>query len=246
MSLLEFQRFFSAGCPRGPSHQVGASSVDELASPVVGERAMRHRPCCSSPSASYRPRSSEPTAGSARCRRGLRAVPEEHDVGGSRVLDLEHRALVGLSTGSRVLGHDAVEPGAFEPLEPVASQRGVVGVDARGERAGGPVRAPARGALPCASPAARRGASRPRGRAGRTPRTTPASRSTAFPPGTPPGARAAESASQLEPVVDRHDDLAVEHALVGQVDERGRDDLGEVAGQLLVAAAARAPRRCRS
>ena len=46
-------------------------------------------------------------------------------VGGARVLDLDHRALARL-IGERVgLGHDAVEPGALEALEPVGGDRAV-------------------------------------------------------------------------------------------------------------------------
>ena len=57
-------------------------------------------------------------------------VPAEagdHAVGGARVLDLEHRALARLVRRVGRFGDDAVEPGAFEALQPVTRGRGVAG-----------------------------------------------------------------------------------------------------------------------
>ena len=55
------------------------------------------------------------------------AEPRHHAVGRALVLDLEHRALAGLVRGVEPLGHDAVETGTLEVVEPVGRERAVAG-----------------------------------------------------------------------------------------------------------------------
>ncbi len=49
----------------------------------------------------------------------MHPVTGDNALGGTRVLDLEHDALVGLVGPGQRFGDDPVEPGAFEELEPL-------------------------------------------------------------------------------------------------------------------------------
>jgi hypothetical protein len=63
-------------------------------------------------------------------RPGTLLVPAEagdHAVGGARVLHLDHRALAGAIGRVEPLGHDPVEPGALEAMEPVLGESPVAG-----------------------------------------------------------------------------------------------------------------------
>ena len=53
------------------------------------------------------------------------AEPGDHAVGGALVLDLEHRPLAGLVDAVESLGHDAIEAGTLEPVEPVRRRRAI-------------------------------------------------------------------------------------------------------------------------
>ena len=83
----------------------------------------------SRPSSSYRPRRSEPTE------RGPFAVAETADdaVRGLEVLDLDHPfAVAGVIRLAEALGHDAVESGAAEFVEPVVRRPCAPSSPARG------------------------------------------------------------------------------------------------------------------
>ena len=67
------------------------------------------------------------------------AEPADHAVGGPLVLHLHHGPLVGLVAEVTVLDHDAVQPGALEPREPVPGHLRPGGD--RGEMDRGPGRA---------------------------------------------------------------------------------------------------------
>src|SRR5205085_5628093 len=54
------------------------------------------------------------------------AKARDDAVGRARVLDLDHRALARLVRRVEPLGHDAVEPRAFEALEPVLGERAIL------------------------------------------------------------------------------------------------------------------------
>jgi hypothetical protein len=57
----------------------------------------------------------------------VHAVPVDDGVRGTGVLDLQHGSLAGGVCLVERLGDDAVQPGPFEALEPVAGDRGVRG-----------------------------------------------------------------------------------------------------------------------
>ena len=79
--------------------------------------------CCSAPASSKRPSSSEPTAVAVAVL--VPAKAGDDAVAVALVLDLEHDALVRLVGAADRLGHHAVEPGAFEALEPVGGDGAV-------------------------------------------------------------------------------------------------------------------------
>jgi len=53
------------------------------------------------------------------------AQPPEHDVDGTFVFDLEHRAFAGLVDAVARFRHHAIEARAFEPLEPIGGDGAV-------------------------------------------------------------------------------------------------------------------------
>ena len=79
----------------------------------------------STPLSSYSPSSSEPTIvpGSVL----VPAEPRHHAVGGALVLHLHHRPLARAVAAVEALGHDAVQAGALEAIEPVQRHRPIGG-----------------------------------------------------------------------------------------------------------------------
>ena len=136
------------------------------------------------------------------------------------------------------LGDHAVEPGALERARTTRSATSRVGgerreVDRRRRRR----RAAARAGRAAPRTAARAGRRRRR-RAGRTRRTTPGSRSASFVDPARGRVDALREQVEVEPVVGRDHDLAVDDRTVGQRGAQRLDELREVAGQRLLVAAA--------
>ena len=191
--------------------------------------------CCSLPSA-YSPSSSEPEQRLLRRRGLVPPVAGDDHVGGALVLDLQHRAGVGLVRRPERLGHDAVEPGALEPAGTTARPR--PGRWSSGSGGSGVRRPPAPPrAGPGAPRTARPSATRRRAPAGRTRRTRPAS----SPPASAPGESAgwirswSFSNSSRSPMATKISPSS--DAPLGQGRLHRLDDLGEVAGQRLGVAA---------
>ena len=167
------------------------------------------------------------------------AVAGDDAVGGALVLDLGHGALVGLVGAVELLGDQAVEPGALElgePLRPRRSRSVVAGVRWIGACAS---------ASACSSSGAAL-AERPPGEvvvAQRQQVEGHELRRRLDRQLLHPARRRVDALAEqveVEAVLARphHDDLAVDDAPVGQVGQRGLDDLGEVAGHRLLVAAA--------
>ena len=179
------------------------------------------------------------TAQQRSLRRGLLvlAVAGDHHVGGAGVLDLEHGAAVlGVRRVER-LGDHPVEPGALELLEPALRLLRVLG--GAGQVAGALGAEPAERLLHRRAPLAQRPVGVRLVAEGEQVEGDEAGRCLL---GQHVDARLGRvdpllEHLELQPVTDRHEHLAVEHAPLGQLPLDRLDQLGEVARQRLGVAA---------
>ncbi len=151
------------------------------------------------------------------------------------MLDLQHRALAGLVRQALRFGHHAVEPGAFEPREPIGGDVAIarrgrdvnwrLDVGQRGDQPVAPFELAAQAQIIIAEceQIPRDVRARALGREHRDARRR--------------GVNAREHRVEVEPAVVRDHDLAVEHAALGQARAQRDLELGEVAAERLEVAA---------
>ena len=193
--------------------------------------------CCSCPSVVVE--AEQEAAEQRPLRRGLLvlAVAGHHHVGGAGVLDLEHDpAVLGVRRVER-LGDHAVEPGALELLEPALRLLRVL--RGAGQVAGTLGAEPAQRLLHRRAPLAQRPVGVRLVAQGEQVEGDEAGRRLLGEHVDPRLGRVDPLLEHLElqPVADRHEQLAVEHAPLGQLPLDRLDQLGEVARQRLGVAA---------
>ena len=176
----------SFGVPSSSRTHQRLELVDELQPPLLGER--RDPADADHPLLTVRLGVEAEQQGSHALPGLVHAVPVDNGVGGPGVLDLQHRSLARGVCLLQRLGHDPVQAGALEPLEPVPGDVRVGGhlgqvdrvavLELRERLLEAGSRAPG-----TAGPSA----TRPRGRAGRSRPARPASPGRACGSATPPG-----------------------------------------------------------
>ncbi len=165
---------------------------------------------------------------------GLRSVlvpaePGDHTVGRPLVLDLEHRPFARLVGRLEQLGDDAVEARAFEPVEPVGRQRAV----GRGGREVDRRHGLAQDGLEPRAPFSLRHLAQVLAAQGKQVPRHERRRRLPRQHADPRFGRvdSQEQRVEVEPVLARDHDLAVQHATIGKLLTERRRELGEVAVQ---------------